>query len=203
MGQPCELMFDTPDPPAGRLDESQPSERKFTERSSGAIMKTSRLLVLGLVTLMPSNVLRAQEPHREFSPHNGLSGHSEGNGALKLFFGRPRSFHVESYGYERGDGRFQLDQTVSFQHQRPQTRSWVITTVGSGLYTATLSDAAGAVTGRSDGSRLFLRYRFKGPLVVRQTLELMPDGKTIDNVGRATLLGIPVGHLHETIIRKN
>ena len=52
------------------------------------------------------------------------------------------------------------------------------------------------------GSRLLLEYRVKGPLVMHQTLELMPDGKTIDNVGKVTLLGIPVGRLHETITRK-
>jgi hypothetical protein len=38
---------------------------------------------------------------------------------------------------------------------------------------------------------------------MHQTLELMPDGKTIDNVGKITLLGIPVGRLHETITRKD
>ncbi len=166
-------------------------------------MKTSRLLVVGFVTLAAGNVLRAQEPRGEFSPRDGLSGASEGNGSLRLLFGRPRSFHVESIGTERGDGRFQLDQTVSFQHGRPLNRRWVITTVGPGQYAATLSDAAGAVTGYSDGNRLFLRYRYKGPLVARQALELMPDGKTIDNVGRLTLLGVPVGRLHETIVRKD
>ena len=38
---------------------------------------------------------------------------------------------------------------------------------------------------------------------MHQTLELMPDGKTIDNVGKITLLGITVGRLHETITRKD
>jgi hypothetical protein len=37
---------------------------------------------------------------------------------------------------------------------------------------------------------------------MNQELELLPDGKTIDNVGTITLLGIPVGHLHETIARR-
>ena len=31
----------------------------------------------------------------------------------------------------------------------------------------------------------------------------MPDGKTIDNVGVITLFGIPIGHLHETITRRD
>jgi hypothetical protein len=37
---------------------------------------------------------------------------------------------------------------------------------------------------------------------MNQQLELLPDGKTIDNVGTITWFGIPVGHLHETITRR-
>jgi hypothetical protein len=48
-----------------------------------------------------------------------------------------------------------------------------------------------------------LHYRVKGPFVLHQQLELMPDGKTISNVGRITLLGIPVGWLREVITRKD
>ena len=165
-------------------------------------MTTDRLLVLALVTVMASNPLRAQGPPPEFTPRNGFSGHSEGNGSLRLLLGRPRFFHVDSYGSDRRDGTFQLDQTITLQHGRPQNRRWVMATIGPGQYTATLSDGAGTVTGRTDGNRLFLQYRYKGPLIVHQELELMPDGKTIDNVARMTLLGIPVGRLHETIIRK-
>jgi hypothetical protein len=36
---------------------------------------------------------------------------------------------------------------------------------------------------------------------MHQELELKPDGKTINNVGTITLLGIPVGHLQEIITR--
>ena len=45
--------------------------------------------------------------------------------------------------------------------------------------------------------------RVKEPLVMRQTLELMSDGKTIDNMGKITLFGFPIGFLKETIARKN
>jgi hypothetical protein len=89
------------------------------------------------------------------------------------------------------------------QGQPSQERSWILKTIRQNHYTATLSDAAGPVTGLADGSRLLLEYRVKGPLIMHQTLELMPDGKTIDNVGKITFLGIPVGYLHETITRKD
>ena len=126
---------------------------------------------------------------------------SEGNGSLKLLFGKPQSFHVESHGSQQSNGKFRLEQKVTFQGKRPQDRVWILTTVSPNHYSATLSDAPGPVTGSTSGRRLFLQYRVKGLLVMHQELLLMPDGKTIDNVGVITLFGITVGELHETIAR--
>ena len=138
-----------------------------------------------------------------FTPHNGFDGHSQGNGTLRLFFGKPRLFHVESRGYDQEDGSFRLDQTVTFQGADGQKRFWLMKTTSKNHYTASLSDASGPVTGSTEGSTLLLKYRVKGPLVMHQTLRLLPDLKTIDNVGKITFLGIPVGRLHETIIRQD
>lgn len=159
--------------------------------------------LLALVALIAGGPVHAQEPRREFTPRDGFSGRSEGNGTLRLFLGKPRPFHVESYGYDRPDGKSQLDQTVFLQGKEPQNRQWVMATTGPRQYTGTLSDAAGTVTGRTDGDRLILRYRVRGPFVMHQTLRLLPDGRTIDNVGRITFLGVPVGRLRETITRKD
>ncbi len=166
-------------------------------------MKSNRLLVVALAALVGGNSLRAQGPPAASNVGEGFAGRSEGNGTLRLLLGRPRPFHVESYGFARGDGAFQLDQTVAIQGRPPLNRTWVMTPAGPGQFTATLTDAAGLVTGHAEGNRRFLRYRYKGPLVVHQTLETMPDGRTIDNVGRITLLGIPVGSLRETIVHKD
>lgn len=166
-------------------------------------MKVSVQLAIALCISVVSASARADEASLEFTPGNGFSGRSEGDGMLRVFMGRPRIFHVESHGYDRADGSLRLDQTVTFQDQSPRERSWIISTIRKNHYTATLSDAAGPVTGRTDGSRLLLEYRLKGPLIMHQTLELMPDGKTVDNAGKITILGITVGRLHETITRKD
>ena len=155
-----------------------------------------------LVTLLASGFAFAAEPHPDFTPRNGFGGASEGNGVLTLLLGRPQPFHVESRGVAQKDGTFRLEQTVTFQGKPPRDRVWILTTLDPNRYTATLSDAAGPVTGTTSGPHLSLHYRVKGPLVMHQELALLPDGKTIDNLGVITLLGIPVGHLHETIIRK-
>lgn len=138
-----------------------------------------------------------------FTPQNGLSGPSHGDGSLRIFLGQPRAFHVISQGQNESDGSFTLKQTIAYAGKAPQTRQWNIQQVTPLRYSGTLSDAAGTVSGHTNGRRLFLRYRIKGPLVMQQTLELMPDGTTINNVGQITLLGIPVGSLHETIRRGN
>lgn len=167
-------------------------------------MKILALLVLVLSFSVVSVSAQAQAgSSAEFTPHNGFSGQSEGNGTLKLFFGKKRPFHVESRGFDQADGTFRLDQTVTFENQKSQERTWLLKTINQNRYTGTLSDAAGRVTGQTNGSVLRLKYRVKGPLVMHQTLKLMPDGKTIDNVGKVTLLGITVGRLHETITRKD
>lgn len=165
-------------------------------------MELKDLTMLALLALVLSGTLHATESQSTFTPFNGFGGLSEGDGTLKLFFGKHRIFHVDSHGHKLTDGAFRIDQTITFLGKPPQKRHWIIKTTGSNKYTGTLSDASGSVTGRTEGSHLFLKYRIKGPLVMHQTLELLPDGKTIDNVGKITLFGIPIGFLRETILRK-
>ncbi len=166
-------------------------------------MKILAILVLVLGISVVSVSAQAEEGALEFTPQNGFSGHSEGNGTLKFFFGKRRHFHVESNGYDQPDGTFRLDQTVTFEGDASRKRFWLLKTSSQNHYTGTLSDAPGRVTGLTNGSRLRLKYRVKGPLIMHQKLELLPDGKTIDNVDKIKFLGITIGHLHETITRKD
>jgi hypothetical protein len=158
------------------------------------------LLLSILFTAAIVNPLFAAQQPLEFTPQNGFAGESEGNGTLRLLFGKPRLFHVTSHGKKQSDGTFRLDQTVTFQGKAPQERFWIITTTSKNNYTATLSDAAGQVTGVTTGSHLSLKYRIKGPLVMHQELELSSDRKTIENIGIIKLLGIRIGRIYETII---
>ena len=166
-------------------------------------MKSNKLLTFSFTFLLLCFSVSANDSQLNFTPQNGFGGLSFGDGTLKLLFKKPVTFHVESNGYKQSDGTLRLDQTITFQDQEPQKRHWIIKTISPNKYTGTLSDANGRVKGHTNGSRLTLKYRIKGPLVMHQTLELLPDSKTIDNVGKITLFGIPIGTLHETIIKKD
>ena len=89
-------------------------------------MKILALLVFVLCISVVSVSSQAKEGSLEFTPHNGFSGHSEGNGKLRLFFGKQRLFHVESHGYDQADSTFRLDQTVTFEGQPSEVSSVVI-----------------------------------------------------------------------------
>lgn len=168
----------------------------------GRTMMTMKLswLLTGLLLVQLIGV-RAEAQEVLFTPESGLSGESRGDGALRLLLGRWRPFRVQSFGSSAGDGTFTLQQTVTFEGEPPRVRTWVIREVATLEYTGTLTDASGRVQGRTSGSRLTLKYRLKGPLVMHQVLDLSADGKTIANSGRITFLGVPVGRLRETIRR--
>ena len=160
-------------------------------------MKLRRLIIIIFLAQLVSLPGHAQE--LLLTPENGLTGLSEGEGSLRFIFGQPRAFHVRSDGQSERDGSFTLKQTLAFEGQQTQSRSWSIRQDTPLHYTGTLSDATGVVTGETSGQRLSITYRIKGPFVMHQILERMPDGKTIDNVGHITLFGITVGFMHETI----
>ncbi len=161
----------------------------------------NRGIAIGL--LLVCFTASADERVGEITPQQLFAGHSEGNGSLKFLFGERKTFHVESSGQMQPNGKFRLDQTITFDGEKAKSRHWILETIAANAYAGTLSDAAGDVTGRTEGNRLTLRYRAKGPMVMHQTLDLLSDGKTIDNTGKITLLGIAIGRLHETIIRRD
>jgi len=165
------------------------------------MMKATALLLFFLTASIISCRLFAAEPQLDFTPKHGFSGSSTGKGTLKMLLGKTLQFQVESQGTEQRDGTFRLEQRITFRGEPPRDRVWILSTVAPNRYSARLSDAAGPVAGSTSGTHLSLQYRVKGPLVMSQELELLPGGKTISNVGTITLLGIPVGHLHETITR--
>ena len=139
-----------------------------------------------------------------FVPEQVFAGRSEGKGELQLLLGETRPFTVASIGTIQRDGRLSLTQEVKFAGKAVQSRSWVMWRTSPGRYSATLTEAAGPVVARVEGSRLTLRYPLnRWGLVMYQTLDLTSDRKTLVNSGSIRFLGIHVGQLRETIQLKH
>lgn len=153
-----------------------------------------------LVTLVMSLAVHAQSGRRAFVPEEVFAGRSEGKGEIRLGLGKSRPFTVESHGTLQEDGRLRLEQTLRFEGKPVRSRTWLMQQTRPGHYSATLTDAAGSVVGRTEGSRLTLRYPLtRWGLVMHQTLDLAEDGRTVANYGSIRFLGIPMGQLRETI----
>ncbi|MEO6365525.1 MAG: DUF3833 family protein [Luteimonas sp.] len=164
-------------------------------------MKTIKYLAkpILLAALLASPVTQSGTPANPFVPEQVFAGRSEGKGTLTLL-GKARAFTVESLGTTVASGQLKLEQSVRFEGKPARSRTWLITQTTPGHYTATLTDAAGPVVGRSEGNRLSLRYPLtRWGLVMHQTLDLSSDGQTLDNHGSIRLMGIPIGELDETI----
>lgn len=153
-----------------------------------------------VASLLMSLAAHSQTEGITFVPDEVFAGRSEGKGEMQLFLGKARPFTVESFGSTQADGRFRLEQNVRFEGEPVQSRSWMMWQTTPGHYSATLTEASGLAVGRTDGSRLTLRYSLKGwGLVMHQILDLTNDGRTVLNYGSIRFFGIPIGQLRETI----
>ncbi|MEO7974228.1 MAG: DUF3833 family protein [Thermoanaerobaculia bacterium] len=153
-----------------------------------------------MTTLLIPFAAQSLAAGKAFVPVDVFAGRSEGKGEMRLLLGKKRAFTVESLGIPQTDGRLRLEQSVRFEGKPVQSRTWVMWQTEPGHYSATLTGAAGPVVGRTEGSRLTLRYPLKRwGLVMHQTLDLSGDGRTLANCGSIRFLGIPVGKLRETI----
>lgn len=164
--------------------------------------------LVAALSMSLSGCLSPASPHPlasvspEMKPEVFFAGRTEGNGTLTMRGSSPQSVRVNSDGRKAPDGTFRLDQTITFGDGRIETRTWNMRAVDGGTYTGTLSDAGGAMTGEVKGNLFHLRYRIRQPAVyMEQWLYLQNDGKTVVNIGEATVLGVPWARLEERIVR--
>lgn len=138
----------------------------------------------------------------EMRPEKFFAGATSSSGILANSAGSPtQRFSVEGSGLALADGSFRLDQSVTFDRAAPQTRTWVMRRLDSHHYTATLTDASGAVEGETYGNLFHVLYPMKTPFgsQMEQWLYLQPDGHTAMNEATVRLFGVVVAHLSERI----
>jgi Protein of unknown function (DUF3833) len=146
----------------------------------------------------------------EMRPERFFDGESRGNGVIQSASGKPaKHFTVLSRGKLLPDGRFQLYQDITQATPgtlpaKTSSRTWIMSRTGSNSYSATLSDAAGSVTGDVHGNLFHLRYLMKKPFVtMEQWLYLQPDGRTVLNEGIVKMPGRTIARLSEIIVRSD
>ena len=141
----------------------------------------------------------------EMRPERFFAGATRSSGVLENRGGAPtRRFRVEGQGTALPDGRFRLDQTVTFENKVPETRTWVMRRLNAHRYAATLTDASGEVEGEAYGDLFHLRYPMRTPFGGRmeQWLYLQPDGRTVMNEATVRVLGVVAARLSERITRE-
>lgn len=138
----------------------------------------------------------------ELRPEAFFAGRTLGSGQLEQRGHAARTLRVESFGRAESDGRFRLDQTVTFADGEVQARTWFMRRVDARAYTATLSDASGEVIAATYGNVFHLRYLLRNPAVyMEQWMYLQPDGRSVINLGTVTVAGVPWARLAEQIRR--
>ena len=162
------------------------------------------LVLGGCMTPMPRHVQPAGlgPVGGELRPEAFFAGRTQGRGTLAIRGRGSRVVRVESVGTAEPGGDFRIDQIISFG-PRTTRRTWRMRRTGAQTYAATLTDAAGPVTGRVDGRRVTLRYRLqrRPTIMLEQRLYLQPDGRTVLNLTTARLYGLPIARLTEWITR--
>lgn len=135
-------------------------------------------------------------------PEAFFSGETVSTGVLENRAGAPtQRFEVKGSGRMLADGRFCLDQTVTYGKGAPEQRRWVIRRLGAHRYTATLTGASGPVTAQAYGNLFHLQYPMKKPFGGRmeQWLYLQPDGRTVVNEATVRVFGVVVARVSERI----
>ena len=120
----------------------------------------------GCAPALPPSAFEGGVP--EMRPEIFFAGATNSSGVVENRSGAPtRRFHVKGSGVMLPDGSFRLDQSVVFDGEAPERRTWVMRRLGAHTYTGTLSDASGAVEGEAYGNLFHLRYPMKSPSAAR------------------------------------
>ncbi len=181
----------------GALRRGMRLTRSLAHRAIGAAVL---VLMTACLPRLPQRPPVTPEP--SFDPTRFFAGRTRGEGTLHVRFGGDRALRVLGVGRDEADGTFRLEQTITFGDGAVETRVWRLRRADAAHFTGVLSDAKGEVRAESRGNLFHLRYLVRRPAVyMEQWLYLQPDGRTVRNLARVTVLGVPWATLAETITR--
>jgi hypothetical protein len=148
-----------------------------------------RLALPAAVLLSAAPVAFAAQP---IDPLRFFEGRTEVEGTVKVMFRKAYRTHSIGHGVIGRDGSLTLVQEVKDEGKPLRERRWNVRSVGSGRFSAMMSEAVGPVTIERAGDHYLFRYRMKGNLKVEQMLTPLADGRSASNTGKVRRLGIVV-----------
>lgn len=143
----------------------------------------------------------ALDETRRFELTKFLEGKSEAWGIFEDRFGKlRRRIGVEMFGHWQGS-LFHLHERFIYDGEVHEERTWIVTPLGDGRFTATCPDCVGVAHGRCDEQSIKMFYRFRLKLNGREIVVSFDDriyrmGDGIA-VNRATMRfwGVKLGEL--------
>lgn len=111
-----------------------------------------------------------------------------------------RQFRVTIDGRRTDDG-FILDEYFVYDDGALETRQWIVTACGDGLYRGECADVLGHATGRLTDNVLSWRYKFNLPMFGRKVTVLfddvmaLQDGSVMVNRAKVSKWGILLGEV--------
>ena len=136
-----------------------------------------------------------------FLPEDYFDGQLAAFGMFIDRFGTvQRQFRVTIEGRRRDDG-FILDEYFVYDDGALETRQWIVTACGDGLYRGECADVLGHATGRLTDNVLSWRYKFNLPMFGRKVTVLfddvmaLQDGSIMVNRAKVSKWGILIGEV--------
>ena len=133
-----------------------------------------------------------------------FEGRTHGVGVFDPIVGRSRGFEVDGDGRRQPDGTLVLTQQIRWSDGDTDRRVWRMRRTSSNTIEGRLSDGRGAAKGRTVGASARLSYMLdKGPGVrMDHRMVLQPGGRVVVQQVRASVFGMPVAAVRETITRR-
>ena len=136
-----------------------------------------------------------------FLPEDYFDGQLAAFGMFIDRFGTvQRQFRVTIEGRRTDDG-FILDEYFVYDDGALETRQWIVTACGDGLYRGECADVLGHATGRLTDNVLSWRYKFNLPMFGRKVTVLfddvmaLQDGSVMVNRAKVSKWGILLGEV--------
>lgn len=154
-------------------------------------------LALAAPALLLAAPLASAEPPAD--PLRFFEGRTISEGTVKVMFHKPYTTRSTGTGRIEQDGSLTLIQSVQDDGKPAHERRWHVRQTGPDKYTATMTEALGAVAIDRVGDSYRFRFKMKGNLRAEQLLSPLPGGRSAKSSLKVRKLGVVVATTSGTV----